>query len=224
MPGDKPHHNFCFFKRCNLQTAVRTTFKHYYNPNGLFAQKMPSLTSKVTWHEVCKRERQKNKPCYRTEERSYMKANLLHKYILSGAAVGLVSALALPCMAGPGIIIVPPAPPAIVISAPPPPVPVVVAPPTVAVVPDDYYYDGTEYVGIVNGQYYYLGPGNAWVVMDPVRLHRFNVWIGAHPDWRTHYATHNVRYRGAPAAHAQPMHEDMPRPGGSDYGHNGPPH
>jgi hypothetical protein len=175
---------------------------------------------------------QKNIPCYRTGERNNMKANLLHKYILSGAAVGLVSALALPCMAGSAIIITPPAPPTVVISAPAPPVPVIVAPPTVAIVPDDYYYDGTEYVGVVDGQYYYLGPGNAWVVMDPVRLHRFNVWIGAHPDWRTHYVTHNVKYRGTPAhspAHnAQPMHEE-PRPGGSDYGHsdhdhNGPPH
>jgi hypothetical protein len=158
-----------------------------------------------------------------------MKANLLRKYILPGA-VGLVSGLGLSCMAGPGIIIMPPAPPTVVITAPMPPAPVVVAPaPTVAVVPDDYYYDGTEYVGIVGGQYYYLGPDSAWVVMDPVRLHRFNVWVGAHPDWRTHYVTHNVRYRGSIPAHAQPMHED--RAPARDYDHpdhdhdhNGPPH
>jgi hypothetical protein len=158
-----------------------------------------------------------------------MKANLLHKYILPGA-VGLISGLAIPCIAGAGIIIVPPAPPSIVISAPaPPPAVVVSAPaPAVTVVPDDYYYDGNEYVGLVGGQYYYLGPGNAWVVMDPVRFHRFNVWMGAHPDWRTHYVTHNVKYRDRIPAHAEPMHED--RPAGHDFDHsdhhdhNGPPH
>jgi hypothetical protein len=154
-----------------------------------------------------------------------MKSN--YKYILSGA-IGLVSALALPCMAGAGIVITAPAP-SVVISAPPPPAVVVSAPaPVVTVAPDDYYYDGTEYVGIVNGQYYYLGPDNAWVVMDPVRLHRFNVWIGAHPDWRTHYAVHNVKYRGAPAHYAQPMHDDHAYDHSdynhSDHDHNGPPH
>jgi hypothetical protein len=156
-----------------------------------------------------------------------MKANLLHKYILSGAAVGLLSGLAIPCMAGPGIIIVPPAPPSIVISAPAPPPAVVVSAPAVAVVPDDYYYDGIEYVGLVGGQYYYLGPGNAWVVMDAGRLHRFNGWQRDHADWRTH-SVHNDKYRGHVPAHAEPMHED--RPAGHDvdhsdhHDHNGPPH
>ncbi|HSY42293.1 MAG TPA: hypothetical protein VK811_00175, partial [Candidatus Acidoferrum sp.] len=83
-----------------------------------------------------------------------MKTNLLRKYALTGVAMGL--GMALPCIAGPAIIITPPAPPTVVISAPMPP-PVVVAPAPVAVVPDDYYYDGTEYVGVVGGQYYYLG-------------------------------------------------------------------
>jgi hypothetical protein len=159
-----------------------------------------------------------------------MKANLLHKSILSGAAIGLLSGLAIPCMAGPGIIIVPPAPPSVVISAPPPPVPVVVAPPTVAVTvaPDDYYYDGTEYVGIVGGQYYYLGPDNAWVVMDSGRLHRFNDWQRDHADWRTH-SVHNDKYRGHVPARAQPMHEDRPLGHDNDHpdhdrDHNGPPH
>jgi hypothetical protein len=156
-----------------------------------------------------------------------MKANILRKYMVT-AAIGM--GLALPCIAGPGIIITPPAPPTVVISAPAPP-PVVVAPapaPAVVVAPDDYYYDGSEYVGVVNGQYYYLGPNNAWVVMDPARLHRFNVWVGAHPDWRTHYAIHNVKYRGNYPAHAQPMHEGAPGYNHSDYNHpdhdhNGPP-
>jgi hypothetical protein len=157
-----------------------------------------------------------------------MKANLLHKYILPGA-VGLVSGLTLTCMAGPGIIIVPPSPPSVVITAPAPPAPVVVAAPApTVIVPDDYYYDGTEYVGVVGGQYYYLGSDNNWVVMDPVRLHRFNDWQRGHADWQTH-AVHNDRYRGNIPAHAQPMHEDH-APAGHDYDHadhgrdhNGPP-
>lgn len=85
-----------------------------------------------------------------------------------------------------------------------------VFPPVVAVeadvVPDDYYWDGYEYVGIVGDRYYYLGPGNVWVVCDPIRLHRFNVWIGAHPDWRVH-ATVNVHYRTDAHGHYQDRHD-----------------
>lgn len=152
-----------------------------------------------------------------------MKTNLFRKYVLTGAAMGL--GMALPCVAGPAIIITPPAPPTVVISAPMPPA-VVVAPAPVAVVPDNYYYDGTEYVGIVGGQYYYLGPGNVWAVMDPARLHRFQGWQHDHADWRTH-SVHNVNYRGNAQAHAQPMHGDQMhgQPGSDhpDHDHNGPP-
>jgi hypothetical protein len=157
-----------------------------------------------------------------------MKSNLLRKYILPGAALGLVSGFALTCTAGPGIIITPPAPPTVIISAPtPPPVPVVVAPAPapVMVVPDNYYYDGTEYVGVVGGQYYYLGPGNSWVVMDNDRLHRFHDWQRGHSDWQSH-PIHNDKYRGVPA-HVQPMHEDHPvmhdDHGQYDHDHHGPP-
>jgi len=93
------------------------------------------------------------------------------------------------------------------------PAPVVVAPaPAVEVtvgVPDDYVWDGYEYVGVVGDQYYYLGAGNAWMVMDPVRLGRFHTWEGGHADWRTH-AIHNVKYRNAYHAPAQPMHDNGP--------------
>lgn len=65
---------------------------------------------------------------------------------------------------------------------------------TVAVVPDSYVWDGYEYVGVVDNQYYYLGPGNVWMVMDPTRFQRFHVWARNHPDWRAH-ATQNVLYR-----------------------------
>ena len=62
----------------------------------------------------------------------------------------------------------------------PPPAPVVV---TVGV-PDSYAWDGVEYVGVVGGQYMYLGPGGGWLVCDSFRLDRFHGWERGHPDWR----------------------------------------
>jgi hypothetical protein len=78
-----------------------------------------------------------------------------------------------------------------------PPPPMTVAPPPLAgpvLVPDDYVWDGFEYVGLVGGQYYYLGPGNVWLVCEPFRLERFHGWERGHPDWRAH-AVRNVKYR-----------------------------
>lgn len=85
---------------------------------------------------------------------------------------------------------------------------VVVAPPpaVVVVVPDDYYWDGYEYVGIVGGQYYYLGPRNVWLVCEPFRIERFHGWERGHPDWRAH-AVHNDRYRNDGQGHHQPGHD-----------------
>lgn len=106
---------------------------------------------------------------------------------------------------------------------------VVVSPPVVAMpVPDSYVWDGSEDVGVVGDQYYYLGPGNVWMVMDPPRLHRFQAWEKGHPTWRTH-ATHNVRYRNAGHAdQPQSMHRSPPtqtRSGGSPPSSNpGPDH
>jgi hypothetical protein len=114
------------------------------------------------------------------------------KYVLSIASMGF--AFALSCMAGPTVIVTPPT---VVVSTPAP----------VVAVPDSYVWDGSEYVGMVGGQYYYLGPGNTWVVMDTGRMHRFQTWQGGHADWRTHM-THNDRYR----AMAHPaQHEPMER-------------
>jgi hypothetical protein len=148
-----------------------------------------------------------------------MKTN--YKYVLALAAMGF--ALASPCLAGVGVIIGGPSivvsPPAVVVSPPPPPV--VVAPPAVVVAPDNYVWDGTEYVGVVGDQYYYLGPGNVWVAMDPPRMHRFNVWIGAHPDWRSHM-TANVHYRGN-IGHPQPMHDHPDHDHNYNNDHHGPP-
>lgn len=88
------------------------------------------------------------------------------------------------------------------------PAPVVVAPAPVEVVtvPDDYVWDGYEYVGIVGDQYYYLGPGDVWLVCDPIRLERFHGWEGGHPDWRTH-AIRNDRYRNDSHGHYHPRRD-----------------
>ena len=87
------------------------------------------------------------------------------------------------------------------------PAPVVVAPaPAVEVtvgVPDDYVWDGYEYVGVVGDQYYYLGPGNVWLLCDPFRLDRFHGWERGHPDWRYH-AIRNDRFRADRYGHYHP--------------------
>jgi hypothetical protein len=136
-----------------------------------------------------------------------MKTNM--KYVVSLTAIGVTAAIA--CIAGPSLIITPPT---VVISAPPP----AVVAPTPVVVPDDYVWDGYEYVGVVGDQYYYLGPGNVWMVMDPMRLQRFHTWVGVHPDWHAQ-ATHNVRYRNVnrpnvpqPLHNAPPAHVVAPQP------------
>jgi hypothetical protein len=82
---------------------------------------------------------------------------------------------------------------------------VVVAPAPIepVVIPDDYVWDGYEYVSVVGDQYYYLGPGNVWLVCDPVRFNRFHVWIGGHPDWRGH-SIRNDRFRNDRHGHFHP--------------------
>lgn len=148
-----------------------------------------------------------------------MKTNM--KYVLSIMSVGF--ALALACMAGPSIIITPPT---VVVSAPPP----VVVSPAPVLVPDSYFWDGTEYVGIVGTQYYYLGPGNVWIIMDAPRLHRFQVWQKSNPDWRSH-SVHNTRYRNMDRpVQPRPMHDNptqgrpMPTPQPRDDSrHSSPP-
>lgn len=119
----------------------------------------------------------------------------MFKSVISLAAIALAVSLTNLCPAASVIVTTPQ---------------VVVSPPAVTpvAVPDSYVWDGTEYVGVVGSQYYYLGPGNVWVVMDPSRLDRFHAYERAHPDWRTH-ATRNVRYRNMDHGnHPQPMHND----------------
>lgn len=162
------------------------------------------------------------------------------KYILPVLTLsGLAVMIAHRSAADPTVIITAPAPPTVIVN---PPAPVVVA-----AVPDYYAWDGYEYVGVVGDQYYYLGPGDVWIVCDPVRLGRFHTWEKGHSDWRTH-AIHNVKYRNVDRAHSppQPMHENKPAPAPqhappvrdnqhvppahddqrdhSDHDHNGPSH
>ena len=150
-----------------------------------------------------------------------MKKN--YRHMLSLITMGIACGLTLPSAAGPTVIITAPPPPTVVITAPaPPPVTPVV------VVPDTYIYDGDEYVGVVGDQYYYWGPNSTWIVLDPVRLHRFQGYMHDHPDWHTHMVR-NERFRGAEhvPAHAEPMHDSHANPAGHDdrhdHDHYGPP-
>jgi hypothetical protein len=89
--------------------------------------------------------------------------------------------------------------------------PVVVAGPSVvvepALVPEAYTWDGVEYVGLVGDRYYYLGPGDVWLVAGPDRLAFFHGWERGHPDWRSH-ATRNDRYRRDAQGHSQPRRDE----------------
>jgi hypothetical protein len=123
-------------------------------------------------------------------------------------ALGIITLAALPAMAGGvgiGVQINVPAP---VVVAPAPVV-------TVQTVPDSYVWDGTEYVGVVGSQYYYLGPDNVWLTLDAPRLARFHEWEGGHADWRAH-AIRNERFRHDAHGHDVPFHEDH----GGDHDHD----
>ena len=77
---------------------------------------------------------------------------------------------------------------------------------SVDVVPETYVWDGYENVGIVGGQYYYLGPGNVWIVCDHDRFARFDGWERGHPDWREHMVR-NDRFRNDAHGHFHAMGE-----------------
>jgi hypothetical protein len=89
----------------------------------------------------------------------------------------------------------------------------VYAPPPQAVVtigmPDSYVWDGVEFVGVVGGQYMYLGPGGAWLVCDSFRLARFHGWERGHPDWRrTAIRNAGRNARGRAPARREEKHDD----------------
>jgi hypothetical protein len=128
--------------------------------------------------------------------------------------MGISSLAALPLMAGPSVTIqvgVPP-PPAVVVQAPVPAV-------TVVAVPDTYVWDGTEYVGVVGTQYYYLGPGNVWLTLDAGRMARWHDWEKAHADWRTH-AIRNELYRHDAHEHVVPRPDDRSHDKDRDKDHD----
>lgn len=80
-------------------------------------------------------------------------------------------------------------------------------PPNVAVVgfvPDYCFWDGCEYIGWIGYDYYYWAPARrVWVICDPVRVQRADVWLQSHPD---------RRLPSAPAANKQPVPGLRPRP------------
>jgi len=139
-----------------------------------------------------------------------MKTKCLRACILSIAAGG-IGVLVSGCVVEPnGRLAFQP----IVVAAPRPvyvaPQPVVVVAPAPLVeapvmIPDSYVWDGVEYVGVVGDQYFYLGPGNFWLVCEPFRLERFHGWERDHRDWRDH-ATRNDNYRKDAHGHVQPRH------------------
>lgn len=135
-----------------------------------------------------------------------MKTKCLRMCILSMAAGGLV--LMSGCVVEPngtlGLAL-----PTVQVAAP-----VVVATPGVVVeapvlVPETYVWDGYENVGFVGGQFFYLGPGDVWVVAEPWRLDRFHGWERDHPDWRNH-AIRNDRFRRDAHGHEAARHDDRP--------------
>lgn len=98
---------------------------------------------------------------------------------------------------------------AVVVGPPPPPAV------EVAVYPDSYWWDGYEYIGIVGGDYYYLGPGNVWITCEPFRVERFREWQRVHPDWHER-ATVNERYHSVGPGHGQNRDEGRGRGRGRD--------
>jgi hypothetical protein len=142
-----------------------------------------------------------------------MKTRCLRAYILPIAAGGLV--LVSGCVVEPngtmGIQMptISVAPPVVVAPAVTYSPPVVVAPGVAieapVLVPETYIWDGYENVGIVDGQYFYLGPGDVWLACEPWRLDRFHGWERGHPDWRDH-AIRNDRYRKDAHGHEAAMH------------------
>jgi hypothetical protein len=61
-------------------------------------------------------------------------------------------------------------------------------------VPAFYVWDGSEYIGFIGDQYYFLAPGNLWLPLSGNRLNRFRAWEKDHHDWRSH-AIRNERFR-----------------------------
>ena len=89
------------------------------------------------------------------------------------------------------------------IGIPAPPRVYIERPVRVAVVPQFYVWDGSEYVGAYNGDYYYLAGGGFWLPLDQnfSRHDRFHDWQGHHPDWRSHAIRSDYNYH----RHSEPV-------------------
>jgi hypothetical protein len=72
-------------------------------------------------------------------------------------------------------------------------------------VPDSYVWDGSEYVGVIGDQYYYLGPNQVWLPMPAARLSFFHDWEKHHTDWAKQ-AIQNEKYRRDAQGHDHPWH------------------
>jgi hypothetical protein len=90
-----------------------------------------------------------------------------------------------------------PAPAQVVVAAPAPVPATVVVQQPVTYYPEYYTWDGFEYVGVIGGNYFYLGAGNMWISCEPWRAHRFHEWEHYHQDWHRR-AIHNEHYRHGP--------------------------
>jgi len=128
-------------------------------------------------------------------------------------ATAILSLTALTTLAGPPVIVVSPPPPPVVVAPPVAPQVVVQSPVSVAPgvsvtvgVPDAYTWDGSEYVGLIGDQYYYLGPNQVWLPMPADRLGYFHDWEKHHKDW-VKQATRNEKYRRDAQGHDHPWHD-----------------
>lgn len=92
-----------------------------------------------------------------------------------------------------------PATPAATVAAPAP-----AAGLMVGAVPDKYAWDGSEYVGCIGSQYYYLNQRKYWVPMDRQHQTHFQSWQKSHADWQGH-AVLNVNYRHDANGHVVPL-------------------
>jgi hypothetical protein len=122
------------------------------------------------------------------------------------AMMGFSSLVTLTLSAAPLISIQVPAP-AVTVQVPAPVVPAVTVETTV---PDTYAWDGSEYVGMVGSQYFYLGAGNVWMPLDTIRIARWHDWQRIHADWRTHMVRNDL-YRRDVHGHTVPLRDDHAR-------------
>ena len=75
---------------------------------------------------------------------------------------------------------------------------------TQGAVPDSYVWDGSEYVGMVGHQYYYLNSHKYWAPMSQPGMQRFDAYAKTHPNWKSH-CIRNLNYRRDANGHVVPL-------------------